>query len=404
MKQFQNQIKNIINGLVIIISFILFILIPWHFQVWFASKKVPVSKPEVVVSPAIDINQIIAKYNKEKKIISKNFIFDEFVSLIVYDEIKKHSTLLLDLKKGTEVNFDYIIKKDRLNDFWNQVYNLLALKYPKFIVDTIKTGAGNIYYDIKENEMIIHFENFSFGDYALEDLNLRVNYNEVKNYLNFKIKLDSEYNNESAYDYDKTKKAVAFTFDDGPNNKYSLAVMQELLDNKARATFFMVGQNMNRNRSIVATIHNNGFEIGSHTYNHINMKRVKMEKIRTELQETNRVYHDITGSDLNLLRPPYGCYNAKILKQFDYAFIIWSIDTNDWRYHDPDYIVNHILTNITDGSIILMHDSYSTTLEAVKRLLPILYLNGYQVVTVSDLAALKGRTIEKNQVYFSFQS
>lgn len=314
-----------------------------------------------------------------------------------------HETVIVDKETGAFLEFKDLLKEDEVDKFWNKVYELLDLKYPKFIVNTLKNSEGNVYYDIKENEVIIYFENYKFDPIFLDVISIKVNYNEVKDCLNFTPKLDDEYINESAYHYDKNKKTIAFSFDDGPSGKYTREIVDALKDNKAKATFFMVGNKMNNYKSSLLYVYENNLEIGSHTYSHINMKKKTINQIEEELKKTNDIFYNITGSNINLVRPPYGAYNDNILNNIDYPFITWNIDTNDWRYRNKEHIVNHILANVTDGSIILMHDSYESTVEAVKEVLPRLYALGYQVVTVSDLAVLKGATIENNRVYSYFR-
>lgn len=354
--------------------------------------------------------EISVNDNNEEKIED---ITDEIIPVIELEEFnfasfittknEIHETVIVEKKTGKFLEFKELLKEDMLDEFWGKVYELLDLKYPKFIVDKLKNNEGNIYYDIKENEVIIYFENYKFEPEFLDTISIKVNYNEIQDFLNFTPLLDSEYVNESAYDYDKNKKTIAFSFDDGPSGKYTKEIVDALKDNKAKATFFMVGNKMNTYKNSLLYVYKNNLEIGSHTYNHINMKRKTINEIEEELKKTNDTFYSITGSNINLVRPPYGSYDDNILSNIDYPFITWNIDTNDWRYHNKDYIVNHILENVTDGSIILMHDSYETTVEAVKEVLPKLYALGYQVVTVSDLAAIKGENIENNKVYSYFR-
>ena len=81
------------------------------------------------------------------------------------------------------------------------------------------------------------------------------------------------------------------------------------------------------------------------------------------------------------------------------SFILWSLDTNDWRYHNSEQLVNYVLDNVKDGDIILFHDSYNSTIDAIEKLLPLLYLKGYQVMSVSELFAIKNKELEMNKVY-----
>ncbi len=350
----------------------------------------------------INISEIISKYNEQNIVVSQIYNND-FVSLITVNEKQNHETLLIDVKTGEKMSFEDIILHEYLSDFWNKVYDLLSLKYPKFIIEGLKTSEGNIYYEIKDNEMVVYFENFSFSEEYYEIISIKVNYNEIHKFLNFPVKLDSDYENESAYHYDKSKKTIALTFDDGPNGKYTKKIVDVLKDNKAKATFFMVGNKMNSYKDTLLYVYENGFEIGSHTYSHINMKKETIGKVKDEIKKTRNIYNKITGANLTLVRPPYGAYNENVLKNINYPLITWNIDTNDWRYHDVGYIVEHIMSNASDGSIILMHDAHETSLEALKVVLPKLYAKGYQVVTVSDLVAIKGAKLENNHVYSYFK-
>jgi len=81
---------------------------------------------------------------------------------------------------------------------------------------------------------------------------------------------------------------------------------------------------------------------------------------------------------------------------------MWSLDTNDWKNKNSDYLVNYVVNNVKDGDIILFHDSYDSTVDAIEELLPILYSKGYQVMSVSELAKIKGKILENGKVYNKF--
>lgn len=393
--------KNIENKIVIIVSIWSIIGLFFLINMTYSIKNEENPNDTLYVEKILRVDDVIKKYENETLIFSQN-VTDDFVSLIVKDDTK-HKTVIIDNKNGRELKIESLIKEDKLQLFWDKVYELLSLKYPLFILDGLKNSEGNIYYEIKENEMVIYFEYFDFGISIPESIKIKINYNEVRDYLNFSYKLDSEYLNESAYDYDKSKKAIAITFDDGPNPNTTNRLVEILNNNKARATFFMLGSKMKSNPKVLLNVYNSGFEIGSHTYSHINMKKTPIKDIEAELKETSKVYNNITNDAIKLVRPPYGSYNTNVIDELNYPFVTWNIDTNDWRYHDENYIANHILENVSDGSIILMHDTYETTIKAVDIVLPKLYALGYQVVTVSDLANLKGKTINSHEVYSYFK-
>lgn len=387
--------RTLANIVIYLLAFLIVINIVYfskNFDLSNMSKRLSDSNGSEITFTTLKNSNSIIKENK----------LHDFTAFIVMKN-NDYKTYLVSNKTGKEISFDSIIKSDKLNLFWNKVYELLELKYPEFIINGIKSGKGNIYYDIKNNEMIIYFKNYVFNPEYNDLISIRVNYNEVKDYLDFTYELDHEYINENGYDYDKNKKTIAFTFDDGPSGEYTIDIVNELLKNKARATFFMVGSKMHTYEKSLLYAYQNKMEIGSHTYNHINLKKAKETLAKEELEKTDILYNEITGSNIKLLRPPYGAYNDKTLKNYDYAFITWNIDTNDWRYRNSKYIEEHILSHVADGSVILMHDSYKTTVEAVRNVLPKLYALNYQVVSVSDLAAIKGYTLENHKVYSYFK-
>lgn len=387
--------RTLDNILIYLLAFLIVINIVYF------SKNFDLSNMSKRLSDSNGSEITFATLKNSNSIVKENKLHD-FTAFIVMKN-NDYKTYLVSNKTGKEISFDSIIKSDKLNLFWNKVYELLELKYPEFIINGIKSGKGNIYYDIKNNEMIIYFKNYVFNPEYNDLISIRVNYNEVKDYLDFTYELDHEYINENGYDYDKSKKTIAFTFDDGPSGEYTIDIVNELLKNKARATFFMVGSKMYTYEKSLLYAYQNKMEIGSHTYNHINLKKAKETLAKEELEKTDILYNEITGSNIKLLRPPYGAYNDKTLKNYDYAFITWNIDTNDWRYRNSKYIEEHILSHVADGSVILMHDSYKTTVEAVRNVLPKLYALNYQVVSVSDLAAIKGYTLENHKVYSYFK-
>ena len=126
------------------------------------------------------------------------------------------------------------------------------------------------------------------------------------------------------------------------------------------------------------------------------------EELLEEEKSTNLIYKSITGQDLKLLRPPYGNVNDTMKQNLNLTFINWNLDTEDWRYRNTNHIYDSVINKVKDGDIILMHDLYETTIEAVEKLLPELYVRGFQVVSVSELANIKGQTLEVHKVYRSF--
>lgn len=340
---------------------------------------------------------------KKEKESHANLVYEstgikEIVSLVFQNDTGFES-VIIDTKTGKKLAFEDLIKNENKEDFKNKEIELLTKKYPEFIVNGIKSGSGTKFYYIKDNEMIIYYYNFQFTPEYNEEVTLRINYNEIKDYLKFTPVLDITYENEDGYNYQENKKTIAFTFDDGPSGANNGKILNILAKNKAHATFFMVGNRMNSCVTCLKNTIASGNEIGSHSYEHMNIKKNSVEAVNESLNKTNQIYNQITGDNIKYLRPPYGAYNKTNLENATMPFILWNLDTEDWRYRDKDHIINYIKENVSDGSIVLMHELYGTTVEALEEILPWLYANGYQVVNITELASLKGETLETSHAY-----
>ena len=160
---------------------------------------------------------------------------------------------------------------------------------------------------------------------------------------------------------------------------------------------------MNEYPDIVKNVYDNKMEIGSHSWAHKNLTKQKIDIISSEMNETDSVYKNITGDNIKLMRPPYGAINNKVKENFNYAFIKWNIDTNDWKYKDENHLYDYVINNVSDGDIVLMHDLQSSTKKGMEKLLPELYVRGFRVVSVSELANIKNKSLENHKVYFSLK-
>ena len=326
--------------------------------------------------------------------------------LVEHKMISSHNgtykSYFINVKDGNLLNIEDIIKSEEQQNFKNKVQELIELKYPKFIADSLNYGNGNITYILKDTELIMYFYDFEINPKPLEELFLMIDYNEIKDYVNFPFHLKEEYERENGFTFDPAKKTVALTFDDGPNGSKTLRLVELLHQNKMHATFFMVGNRMATAPNVIKEVLKTGNEVGSHSYNHKNLTRLTKEELLEEEKSTNLIYKSITGQDLKLLRPPYGNVNDTMKQNLNLTFINWNLDTEDWRYRNTNHIYDSVINKVKDGDIILMHDLYETTIEAVEKLLPELYVRGFQVVSVSELANIKGQTLEVHKVYRSF--
>jgi peptidoglycan/xylan/chitin deacetylase (PgdA/CDA1 family) len=227
-----------------------------------------------------------------------------------------------------------------------------------------------------------------------------------------------EANEPSASDPDTapSKKRVARSFDDGPHNVHTKSIVDELAKYGARATFFVVGNRVDgsayNGRAGIEYAIANGHEIAIHGYTHTKYyNRCSEQEYYYELSQTLAAIRSISPSaEVNLMRPIGGSITGERVESCPYAVVLWDVDSEDWKnkYTSEDsdaqkqakaaLIANNILSTVKEGSIILMHDIYAGTCDALRIVLERLYAQGYEVVTVSELL---GDTMASGQKYYS---
>lgn len=205
---------------------------------------------------------------------------------------------------------------------------------------------------------------------------------------------------------DPSRKLVAFTFDDSPAKTLEniLAVFAEYNENNpdctASATLFVNGELLTEETTSTLRAANAlGFELGNHTQSHLNLTTLSAEALKFEIDATDRALARIDGKERHLLRAPFGHINDFVKSQANAPILNWSIDTLDWTGATAENIYNSIFENIFSGAIVLMHDGYPFTVQALTRLLPDLKTAGYQVVTLSALAKAHGCTLYNGSEY-----
>lgn len=203
---------------------------------------------------------------------------------------------------------------------------------------------------------------------------------------------------ENPYNINPKKKMVALTFDDGPG-KYTKQIVKCLKKNHGRATFFVLGTNVDRYKGAVKAADKAGCEIASHGYTHSNMTRISQKEIQKEMKDTDKKIKKITGKKTALMRTPGGATDEKVQKAVGKPIILWSIDTLDWKTRDKDKTIQAVMNNVKDGDIVLMHDIHEPTKEAALVLIKKLTEEGYQLVTVSELAQYRGYKLKKGKIY-----
>lgn len=180
-------------------------------------------------------------------------------------------------------------------------------------------------------------------------------------------------------------KVVALTFDDGPNPATTGAILEALKKYDAHATFFVLGERVEEFPQTVRKIYESGNEIGNHSYDHKDFKRLSDNEIEAEIDKTNQAIFETVGARPIIVRPPYGNVTDDIADVIGRACVLWTVDPEDWKYKDADIDYNNVMENVRDGDIVLMHDIYEASAEAAKRIIKELTDRGYKLVTVSQM-------------------
>lgn len=197
------------------------------------------------------------------------------------------------------------------------------------------------------------------------------------------------------------KKLVALTFDDGPG-PYTSRLLDALKERNARATFFVVGTRVNSYASVIKRMEAEGHVVGNHSQNHKNLKYLSASGIASEMGACASKIKNVLGHNPVVMRCPGGNYNNTVkqyAKDQGVPIIQWSVDTRDWESRNKSAILKHT-DSVKDGSIVLMHDIYSTTVDAAIEMMDRLINKGYTLVTVPELLKAKYGTVTAGEVYF----
>lgn len=183
------------------------------------------------------------------------------------------------------------------------------------------------------------------------------------------------------------QKVVALTFDDGPDPAFTKPILDILKQKQVKATFFVLGENAHQNPSLLSRMIQEGHEIGNHSYTHY----YNQNKMVEETKQTDEIVYKETGMHTHFYRPPGGYASKNLIeaiKNKGYIFTLWSIDSKDWRRPGVDRIVDNVLSNISPGAIVLLHDGGGfrrQTVEALGQIIDVLQDDGYRFVTLSEL-------------------
>jgi peptidoglycan/xylan/chitin deacetylase (PgdA/CDA1 family) len=200
---------------------------------------------------------------------------------------------------------------------------------------------------------------------------------------------------------DTNKKMIALTYDDGPS-KYTTEVLDVMEKYGTVCTFFIVGSRVSSYPDTVKREAELGCELANHTYEHEYLDTLDSDsEVIDQIEKCNDVIEELTGIRPNLLRAPGGRRDEHIDSLMGMPDILWSVDTLDWSTKDTDATIQSVKDEAKDGAIILMHDLHESTCNGAETIVKWLLDEGYQLVTVDEMAACRGITLENGERYYS---
>ena len=178
---------------------------------------------------------------------------------------------------------------------------------------------------------------------------------------------------------------IALTFDDGPNVRYTPMLLDGLKKRNIRASFFLIGENIEGNEDILLQMRKDGHLIGNHTWDHVQLDKIPAEKARLEIEKTNNRIYEASGIYPSYVRPPFGAWIKDMELSVTMLPVFWDVDTLDWQSKNIDSILSIAQKQVHDGSIILMHDGYQTSVDAALKIADLFTEKGYVFVTADQL-------------------
>lgn len=336
-------------------------------------------------------------------------IADKYISIVLFKHISSSDDDLIvnevfsyvyDISKGKKINFQDIIN-DNDYSIKDLIVNLLLENYGSIIDmnDIINIDYDNLEFSINNDNVTIFLvnEDSNVGYDDILKIEIPLLYFDKLKDLQKKDIETINYINPTINYIDISKPMVALTFDDGPSI-YTDEILETLEKYNSNASFFVLGNKIDDHNDTIIKMYRNGNEIGNHSYNHRWLTKLSKSEQIEQINKTQELVKKYTGFAPIYLRPTYGSVNKSLRDNVNLEIILWNIDTKDWKNKNVDTIVNNALKDVKDGSIILMHDTYKRTSEAVKIIVPKLIDDGYQLVTISELKEaqkLKNKLNEK---------
>lgn len=220
-----------------------------------------------------------------------------------------------------------------------------------------------------------------------------LDYQSIAGYINEELVPPDAIKDALPKPLDPNKKYISLTFDDGPNPKTTPRLLDILNEKGVKATFFMLGQNVVKNEALVKRVFDEGHEVASHSYSHPQLTTIDAQRVKEEVQKTDKAIYHAIGKLPTDFRPPYGAVNKEVAAIIGKPIIQWSVDSQDWQSHNADAIIKRINETAYNDSIVLMHDIHPDTVDAVSRVIDCLREEGYEILPSKELLGKQAKPL-----------
>lgn len=314
-------------------------------------------------------------------------IFDRFTSVTFHQVVKDQNDKVV-AQKDTSFNYDK--KTDKILG----VKDVLRRDYLNVLSDKAKVNKLDV-----KSLTSDQLSNFIIGKNAVTfyindrvEQKMSLNYKDNQAYIKLADKnIPSLYQGDVATpkaqpDVDPKKPMVAITFDDGPHYENTEEIMKIFEKYHGRATFFMLGKNVEINADIVKDMYQRGFELANHSWDHADLRTLDKKGVISEIYDTQDAIYKLTGNEPTYFRPPYGALNETVLNANQMGYAFWDVDSEDWKLKEAGAIKNSVVKSTKAGNmVVLLHDIHSFSKDSIEGILSSLSKDGYQFVTYSTL-------------------
>jgi peptidoglycan/xylan/chitin deacetylase (PgdA/CDA1 family) len=332
----------------------------------FTEEEQKIGVPTIVSRRTMTIDMKSGKELKASDLFTDTNTAQRSIGLLLYDYFKQHhSADFTPTQRAALLQFTFA----DLQDYWVEGSALVLRFDPKQLHTGKEYQTGAIALDLLR-AVLAHSSDAKSIERAYS-----VNYTITEQ-------------PQSGDTIDPSQKMLALTFDDGPGG-YTNRVLDALHNNRAHATFFVIGRQVPGYAATVKRTVDEGNEVGNHSWDHASLLALHQGQLIQEVDATQNAVRSVTGGYTpTQMRPPYGAVNGSIsafLHSQNLKVALWNVDTEDWRYRNQKQAYDRIMSGAGDGRVILLHDIHPTSVEAVERAIPELIAQGYQLVTLSQL-------------------